>query len=129
MLAATTRPASPDPSRLESKDGEWSSASKNLPPVPLDMAYQGFGDGMEEDAAVVRLFAELGLSFFVSSSSFSKSFSLYGERVGALSHRQRIQQRRNLAVHPEPGQTRDSHQLLQPTHSRWQGCRNGTELA
>ena len=50
----------------------------------LDIAYQGFGDGIEQDAAAVRLFAESGLPFFVSSS-FSKSFSLYGERVGALS--------------------------------------------
>ncbi|MFY0728038.1 amino acid aminotransferase [Pseudomonas sp. NFX15] len=50
----------------------------------LDMAYQGFGDGIDEDAAAVRLFAESGLTFF-ASSSFSKSFSLYGERVGALS--------------------------------------------
>jgi len=50
----------------------------------LDMAYQGFGDGIDEDAAAVRLFADSGLTFFVSSS-FSKSFSLYGERVGALS--------------------------------------------
>ena len=50
----------------------------------LDIAYQGFGDGIEEDAAAVRLFAKSGLTFFVSSS-FSKSFSLYGERVGALS--------------------------------------------
>lgn len=50
----------------------------------LDIAYQGFGDGIEEDAQAVRLFADAGLTFFVSSS-FSKSFSLYGERVGALS--------------------------------------------
>ncbi|MBN4668015.1 aspartate/tyrosine/aromatic aminotransferase [Pandoraea nosoerga] len=50
----------------------------------LDIAYQGFGDGIDADAAVVRLFASAGLNFFVSSS-FSKSFSLYGERVGALS--------------------------------------------
>ncbi|ALS63794.1 amino acid aminotransferase [Pandoraea apista] len=50
----------------------------------LDIAYQGFGDGIDADAAVVRLFAAAGLNFFVSSS-FSKSFSLYGERVGALS--------------------------------------------
>ncbi|WP_417781412.1 amino acid aminotransferase [Stutzerimonas xanthomarina] len=50
----------------------------------IDIAYQGFGDDLEEDAAAVRLFAESGMSFFVSSS-FSKSFSLYGERVGALS--------------------------------------------
>jgi aromatic-amino-acid transaminase len=50
----------------------------------IDMAYQGFADGIEPDAAAVRLFAASGLSFVVSSS-FSKSFSLYGERVGALS--------------------------------------------
>src|SRR5690606_10419983 len=50
----------------------------------LDIAYQGFGDGIEKDAEAVRLFADSGLEFFVSSS-FSKSFSLYGERVGALS--------------------------------------------
>jgi len=50
----------------------------------LDCAYQGFGDGIEADAAALRVFAQSGLSFFVSSS-FSKSFSLYGERVGALS--------------------------------------------
>jgi aromatic-amino-acid transaminase len=50
----------------------------------LDMAYQGFGDGIAEDGAVVRQFLDSGLDFFVSTS-FSKSFSLYGERVGALS--------------------------------------------
>jgi len=50
----------------------------------LDLAYQGFGDGLEADRAVVDLFAASGLSFLVASS-FSKSFSLYGERVGALS--------------------------------------------
>ena len=50
----------------------------------LDMAYQGFSTGIEEDGAVVRAFAERVGSFLVSTS-FSKSFSLYGERVGALS--------------------------------------------
>ncbi|APG03432.1 aromatic amino acid aminotransferase [Luteibacter rhizovicinus DSM 16549] len=50
----------------------------------LDIAYQGFGDGIEADAIAVRLFAEARVPFFVASS-FSKSFSLYGERVGALS--------------------------------------------
>jgi aromatic-amino-acid transaminase len=50
----------------------------------LDMAYQGFGDGIDEDGKVVRRFAEAGGPLFVSNS-FSKSFSLYGERVGALS--------------------------------------------
>ncbi|MDP1791608.1 MAG: amino acid aminotransferase [Methylibium sp.] len=50
----------------------------------LDMAYQGFGSGLAEDGAVVQQFLASGLDFFVSTS-FSKSFSLYGERVGALS--------------------------------------------
>jgi aromatic-amino-acid transaminase len=50
----------------------------------LDMAYQGFGQGIEEDGAVVGKFVASGQNFFVSTS-FSKSFSLYGERVGALS--------------------------------------------
>jgi aromatic-amino-acid transaminase len=50
----------------------------------LDMAYQGFGAGIAEDGAVVGQFLAAGLDFFVSTS-FSKSFSLYGERVGALS--------------------------------------------
>ncbi|HYG58478.1 MAG TPA: aminotransferase class I/II-fold pyridoxal phosphate-dependent enzyme [Symbiobacteriaceae bacterium] len=48
----------------------------------LDMAYQGFGDGIAEDGKVVRRFADAGGPLFVSNS-FSKSFSLYGERVGA----------------------------------------------
>ncbi|PXW92838.1 aromatic-amino-acid transaminase [Sphaerotilus hippei] len=50
----------------------------------LDMAYQGFGNGIAEDGAVIQQFVDAGLDFFVSTS-FSKSFSLYGERVGALS--------------------------------------------
>jgi len=50
----------------------------------LDMAYQGFGEGIAEDGAVIQQFVAAGLDFFVSTS-FSKSFSLYGERVGALS--------------------------------------------
>jgi aromatic-amino-acid transaminase len=49
----------------------------------LDLAYQGFGDGIAQDAAALDMFTQSGMSFFVSSS-FSKSFSLYGERVGAL---------------------------------------------
>ncbi|OJX29761.1 MAG: aromatic amino acid aminotransferase [Burkholderiales bacterium 68-12] len=50
----------------------------------LDMAYQGFGHGIQEDGAVIGKFVAAGLNIFVSTS-FSKSFSLYGERVGALS--------------------------------------------
>jgi aromatic-amino-acid transaminase len=50
----------------------------------LDMAYQGFGQGIAEDGAAVAKFVAAGLDCFVATS-FSKSFSLYGERVGALS--------------------------------------------
>lgn len=77
-----------NPTGVDLTPADWQNVldvvkAKGLIPF-LDMAYQGFGDGIGEDAAAVRLFAESGLSFFVSSS-FSKSFSLYGERVGALS--------------------------------------------
>ncbi len=57
--------------------------ARNLVPF-LDMAYQGFGHGIEEDGAVIGRFVASGQNIFVSTS-FSKSFSLYGERVGALS--------------------------------------------
>jgi len=50
----------------------------------LDLAYQGFGDGIAEDAYAVRALADAGLTFFVANS-FSKSMSVYGERCGALS--------------------------------------------
>jgi aromatic-amino-acid transaminase len=51
----------------------------------IDMAYQGFDKGIDADAMAVRLFAESGIESFVVANSYSKSFSLYGERVGALS--------------------------------------------
>jgi len=57
--------------------------SRGLVPF-VDMAYQGFGEGIAEDGAVVGMLMAAGLAFFVATS-FSKSFSLYGERVGALS--------------------------------------------
>ncbi len=50
----------------------------------LDIAYQGFGDGIVEDTFALQLLTQAGISFFCASS-FSKSFSLYGERCGALS--------------------------------------------
>ena len=50
----------------------------------VDIAYQGFGDGIDADGEVVRRFAQAGCPVFVSNS-FSKSFSLYGERIGSLS--------------------------------------------
>ncbi len=49
----------------------------------LDMAYQGFGQGLDEDAWAIRRFAASDLDFLVSTS-YSKSFNLYGERIGAL---------------------------------------------
>jgi aromatic-amino-acid transaminase len=61
------------------------AAVKERKLVPfLDMAYQGFGHGIAEDGAVVQKFVAAGEDFLVATS-FSKSFSLYGERVGALS--------------------------------------------
>lgn len=57
--------------------------SRNLVPI-LDMAYQGFAEGLESDGAAVRKFAKAGITSFVTTS-FSKTFSLYGERIGALS--------------------------------------------
>jgi aromatic-amino-acid transaminase len=50
----------------------------------LDMAYQGYGDGLDDDAYAVRLLADAEVPFFIANS-FSKSMSLYGERAGALS--------------------------------------------
>ncbi|MBI3144874.1 MAG: aspartate/tyrosine/aromatic aminotransferase [Pseudogulbenkiania sp.] len=50
----------------------------------LDIAYQGFGDGLDEDAYAIRAMADAGVSFFVSNS-FSKNLSFYGERCGGLS--------------------------------------------
>ncbi len=65
--------------------GEVVAAVKTRGLVPiLDMAYQGFGDGIAEDGAAVAMFMDAGFEFYVATS-FSKSFSLYGERVGALS--------------------------------------------
>jgi len=76
-----------NPTGVDPTPQQWQQVAsvlqeRNLVPF-LDIAYQGFGDGLQEDAAVVRLLAEAGLTMLVSSS-FSKSFSLYGERVGAL---------------------------------------------
>jgi len=77
-----------NPTGADLTDDQWTQvievvSQRNLVPF-LDMAYQGFGDGIEADGKVVRRFAEAGGALFVSNS-FSKSFSLYGERVGALS--------------------------------------------
>jgi len=77
-----------NPTGADLTDQQWSQviqvvSQRGLVPF-LDMAYQGFGDGITEDGKVVGMFAGAGGPLFVSNS-FSKSFSLYGERVGALS--------------------------------------------
>jgi aromatic-amino-acid transaminase len=76
-----------NPTGYDLTPAEWDRVvevvkAKNLVPF-LDMAYQGFGDGIAEDGQVVQKFVAAGLDLFVATS-FSKSFSLYGERVGAL---------------------------------------------
>ncbi|AEA61501.1 amino acid aminotransferase [Burkholderia gladioli] len=77
-----------NPTGVDLSDAQWAQVvevvkARQLVPF-LDIAYQGFGEDLEADAAAVRLFAAADLNVFVSSS-FSKSFSLYGERIGALS--------------------------------------------
>ena len=77
-----------NPTGADLTEAQWRETidairSRGLIPF-IDMAYQGFADSIAEDALALNLFAASGLQFFVSSS-FSKSFSLYGERVGALS--------------------------------------------
>ncbi|GAB1826082.1 amino acid aminotransferase [Turicimonas sp. TL08] len=76
-----------NPTGVDLTQEQWAQVvdvcrDKGLIPF-LDIAYQGFGAGLNEDAGSIRQFADSGIPFFVSNS-FSKSFSLYGERIGAL---------------------------------------------
>jgi len=77
-----------NPSGYDLDAAQWAQVLRVLEArglVPfLDMAYQGFGDGISEDGAAVQMLLGSGMDFLVATS-FSKSFSLYGERVGALS--------------------------------------------
>jgi aromatic-amino-acid transaminase len=77
-----------NPTGVDLSRAQWEQlaallAERQLLPY-LDLAYQGYGDGIDEDAYAVRLLADKGLTFFVANS-FSKSMSVYGERAGALS--------------------------------------------
>ena len=83
LHACCHNPTGCDPNLAQWKLIAATCAERGLVPF-LDMAYQGFGTGISEDGAAVQCFVATGLQFFVSTS-FSKSFSLYGERVGALS--------------------------------------------
>ena len=76
-----------NPTGVDLTQEQWAQVvdvcrDKGLIPF-LDIAYQGFGAGLNEDAGSIRQFADSGIPFFISNS-FSKSFSLYGERIGAL---------------------------------------------
>ncbi|NLF31990.1 MAG: aspartate/tyrosine/aromatic aminotransferase, partial [Planctomycetes bacterium] len=76
-----------NPSGMDPTPRQWAALAEVAVKAgwtPLfDFAYQGFGDGLDEDAVGVRAFADAGLSLLVASS-FSKNFGLYNERVGAL---------------------------------------------
>jgi aromatic-amino-acid transaminase len=77
-----------NPTGVDLTPAQWTElipllAERELLPY-VDIAYQGFGDGVQEDAFAIRALADAGIAFFVANS-FSKSFSLYGERVGGLS--------------------------------------------
>ena len=81
-------PCCHNPTGADLTNAQWDAVievlkARNLIPF-LDIAYQGFGAGMEEDAYAIRAIASVGLPALVSNS-FSKIFSLYGERVGGLS--------------------------------------------
>ncbi|AZY48888.1 amino acid aminotransferase [Bordetella avium] len=82
LHACCHNPTGVDPTAEQWKQIAEVVKARKLVPF-LDIAYQGFGENLEKDASVVRLFASMGLTMLISSS-FSKSFSLYGERVGAL---------------------------------------------
>ena len=81
-------PCCHNPTGADLSNAQWDDVvevlkARHLIPF-LDIAYQGFGAGMEEDAYAIRAIARAGIPLLVSNS-FSKIFSLYGERVGGLS--------------------------------------------
>jgi aromatic-amino-acid transaminase len=82
LHACCHNPTGADPTAAQWQELVEVFKQRSLVPF-IDFAYQGFGSGIQEDAVAVRAFAQAGLPFLVSSS-FSKSFSLYRERVGAV---------------------------------------------
>ena len=78
-----------NPTGADLSPAQWQQVAgvlKERQLVPfIDMAYQGFDKGIAEDGAAVRIIAGAGIDSFIVANSYSKSFSLYGERVGALS--------------------------------------------
>lgn len=90
-----------NPSGVDLTEVQWqevvSLAVRNGWVPFLDFAYQGFGDGVEEDRIAVELFAASGIDFLVASS-FSKNFGLYNERVGAISVITSSEEEANVAL-------------------------------
>ncbi len=84
LHACCHNPTGADLSKEQWKQVAGLLKERNLFPF-VDIAYQGFDKGIEADAYAVRLLAAEGIDSYVVASSYSKSFSLYGERVGALS--------------------------------------------
>ncbi|WP_225765552.1 amino acid aminotransferase [Stenotrophomonas sp. Marseille-Q4652] len=78
-----------NPTGADLSVGQWKQVAALLKERQLfpfiDMAYQGFDKGLEEDGVAVRIVADAGIDSFIVANSYSKSFSLYGERIGALS--------------------------------------------
>jgi aromatic-amino-acid transaminase len=77
-----------NPTGIDLSASQWNKVieicqAKDFVPF-IDMAYQGFANGLKEDSEVISKFIKSGLTFLVANS-FSKTFSLYGQRVGALS--------------------------------------------
>ena len=82
LHACCHNPTGADPTPAQWKEIVSICKTRGLVPF-IDFAYQGFGEGISEDAVAVRAFTDADMSFLVASS-FSKSFSLYRERVGAV---------------------------------------------
>ena len=103
-----------NPTGLDLTPEQWRDVAETLRGAGnycpfLDFAYQGFAEGPEPDAYAIRLFAESGLSFLVAQS-FSKSFSLYGERIGSLTFVTR--ERRGSEAGFESGETHQFARII-----------------
>ena len=114
LHGACHNPTGVDPSpELWRRIGDLVEERRVLPLV--DLAYQGFGDGLREDAAGLLELVRPGVELLVSTS-FSKTFSLYAERVGAMLVIAALGRRRRRR--PEPRQVGDPDELLEPARPR-----------
>jgi aromatic-amino-acid transaminase len=131
-----------NPTGVDLSRAQWDAviavlAERGLIPF-VDMAYQGFGDGVDDDAYAVRALADAGVPAFIANS-FSKNFSLYGERCGGLSvitptrleadrvlGQLQVAVRKNYSSPPTHGARLVAHVLNTPElHRAWEGELNG----